>query len=121
MVDGDLESLYRDGYVVLERVIDRHVIAELALALAPHEHPRPRRVYSLAGKGQAFLGLAEHPAVLALVDRVLMPNFLLSTMHSIRLHANEREETWHTDDAFYFSPRPHALPLAVGVLWALED
>jgi ectoine hydroxylase-related dioxygenase (phytanoyl-CoA dioxygenase family) len=59
--------------------------------------------------------------VLALLDRLLMPNFLLSTMQSIRLHPGEVEQAWHTDDAFYFMPRPHALPLAVSVIWAIDD
>ena len=66
-------------------------------------------------------GLCAHPRVLALLDRLLMPNFLLSTMQSIRLHPGEVEQAWHTDDAFYFMPRPHALPLAVSAIWAIDD
>ncbi len=132
MVDADLESLQRDGYVILENAIDRHALGAIVDALAPHEAERPfgrnafegqksQRVYSLAGKGNVFLHVAEHLAVLALVDRLLMPNYLLSTMHSIRLHPGEQAQAWHTDDAFYFSPRPHALPLAISVIWAIED
>ncbi|HET7505974.1 MAG TPA: phytanoyl-CoA dioxygenase family protein [Kofleriaceae bacterium] len=127
-----LESLSHDGYAILERALDRAAVAELTGALAPFEAQRPmgrngfeglrtRRVYSLAGKGDAFLRLAEHPDVLALIDRVLLPNYLLSTMQSIRLHPGEAAQSWHTDDAFYLTARPHARTLAISVIWALED
>jgi len=127
-----IESLERDGYVILEAAIDRSRIAELVDALAPHEAHRPmgrntfegelsQRVYSLAGKGDAFRRLIEHPDVISILDRVLMPNYLLSTAQSIRLHPGETAQAWHTDDSFYLAPRPHALPLAVSVIWAIED
>jgi ectoine hydroxylase-related dioxygenase (phytanoyl-CoA dioxygenase family) len=132
MVEADLESFQRDGYVILENALDRPELDELVATLAPFETTRPmgrnafegqksQRVYSLAGKGAAFQRLAEHPRVLALVDRLLMPNFLLSTMQSIRLHPGEKSQAWHTDDAFYFVQRPHPLPLAVSVIWAIEE
>ncbi|MDB4958853.1 MAG: phytanoyl-CoA dioxygenase (PhyH) family protein [Myxococcales bacterium] len=132
MVEADLEIFDRDGYVILENAIDAQQIAELTAAIAPHEADRPmgrnafegqksQRVYSLAGKGAAFQKLAEHPRVIALIDRLLMPNYLLSTMQSIRLHPGEKPQAWHTDDAFYFAPRPHPLPLSVSVIWAIED
>src|SRR5215831_11481838 len=94
------DSLQRDGYAILERAIDRATIEELIATLAPYEAHRPmgrnafeglrsQRVYSLAGKGEPFLRLAEHPDVIGLVDRVLRPNYLLSTVQSIRLHPGE--------------------------------
>jgi ectoine hydroxylase-related dioxygenase (phytanoyl-CoA dioxygenase family) len=127
-----VESLQRDGYTILERAIDRSCCAELSAALAPYETGRPmgrnafeglrsHRVYSLAGKGEPFRRLAEQPDVLAILDRVLMPNYLLSTAQSIRLHPGEQAQSWHTDDAFYHTPRPHTHPLAVSVIWAIED
>jgi ectoine hydroxylase-related dioxygenase (phytanoyl-CoA dioxygenase family) len=127
-----LELLQRDGYVILERLLDRPVIAELIEALAPFEAGRPmgrnafegersQRVYSLAGKGDVFLRLIEHPEIVALLDAVLLPNYLLSTAQSIRLHPGETAQAWHTDDAFYPSARPHPRPLALSVIWAIED
>ena len=127
-----VESFQRDGYTLLERAIDRSFCAELSAALAPFETGRPmgrnafeglrsHRVYSLAGKGEPFRRLAEQPDVLAVIDRVLMPSYLLSTEQSIRLHPGEQAQSWHTDDAFYHTPRPHSHPLAVTVIWAIED
>jgi len=132
MLDAECEQFERDGFVILERVLDRSTLDELIAALAPYERDRPmgrnafegqksQRVYSLAAKGELFLRLAEHPRVIALLDRLLMPNFLLSTHQSIRLHPGENAQAWHTDDAFYFVPRPHRVPLAVSVIWAIED
>jgi ectoine hydroxylase-related dioxygenase (phytanoyl-CoA dioxygenase family) len=126
------ESLQHDGYVILERLIDRDTLGELVAALAPFEAYRPmgrnafegqrtQRVYSLAGKGEPFLRLIEHPAVVALLDRALLPNWLLSTAQSIRLHPGEAAQAWHTDDAFYFPTRPPARPLALSAIWAVED
>ncbi|HET9626589.1 MAG TPA: phytanoyl-CoA dioxygenase family protein [Kofleriaceae bacterium] len=127
-----LATLRRDGFVILDRVLDRAALAELVGALAPFEAGRPmgrntfegersQRVYSLAGKGEVFRRLIEHPAILALLDRYLLPNYLLSTAQSIRLHPGETPQGWHTDDVFYLVPRPLAQPLGVSVIWAIED
>ena len=132
MVETELETFARDGFVILDRVLDRPELDELIAALAPYEHDRPmgrnpfegrrsQRVYSLAAKGPAFQRLIEHPRVLALLERLLNPNFLLSTAQSIRLHPGEDAQPWHTDDAFYDQPRPRSMPLGVSVIWAIED
>jgi len=134
MADDEIEGLLRrfeeDGFVILPRALDEAGVAEIVAALEPHERARPmgrndfegertQRVYSLAGKGDAFMRLAEHPRVVALLDRLLLPNWLLSTLQSIRLHPGETAQPWHTDDAFYLVPRPRAR-LAVSTIWAIE-
>jgi ectoine hydroxylase-related dioxygenase (phytanoyl-CoA dioxygenase family) len=126
-----LEALEREGYVVMREVLSGGEIAALVDALRLFEEAQPtgrnnfegersKRVYSLAGKGDVFLRLAEQPDVVAVLDAVLMPNWLLSTMQSIRLFPGETPQPWHADDTFYPVPRPHA-PLAISVIWALED
>ena len=126
------EQLGRDGYVILERRLPRDLLDALVAALAPFERARPmgrnnfegersQRVYSLAGKGAPFLALAEQPDVVALLDALLLPNWLLSTLQSIRLHPGETAQPWHTDDAFYDVARPRDKPLGVSVIWAIED
>ncbi len=127
-----LEAYQRDGFVILERLLDRAGVDAVSAALEPYERARPmgrngfegertQRVYSLAGKGDPFLRLAEHPAIVALLDALLLPNYLLSTLQSIRLHPGETAQPWHTDDAFYLFPRPRTERLAVSVIWAIED
>ncbi|HEY5924186.1 MAG TPA: phytanoyl-CoA dioxygenase family protein [Kofleriaceae bacterium] len=132
MLEAELEQFERDGFTILESVLDASALAEIGAALAPYETNRPmgrnafegqksQRVYSLAAKGEAFVRLIEQPRVMALVERLLMPNFLLSTAQSIRLHPGEHAQAWHTDDAFYFCARPRSLTLAVSVIWAIEE
>lgn len=123
------------GYVILSNLLTVLEITELITALEPYEVLRPhgrtdfegtksKRVYSLAGKGNGvFMRLvAEHPAVLNVLDELLFNNYLLSTFQSIRLEQGEKAQEWHTDDAFYglySHPRPGTL--AVSTIWALED
>jgi ectoine hydroxylase-related dioxygenase (phytanoyl-CoA dioxygenase family) len=129
--DDAIAALDRDGFVILESLLDARELAELHAALAPFEDGRPRgrnefegthstRVYSLAAKGEPFLRLAEHPRVVEILDRTLLTNYLLSTLQSIRLHPGESAQPWHTDDAFYLVPAPRPR-LAVSCIWAIED
>ena len=126
-----LEQFRTQGYVILEGLLSGEELREITAAVAPFEAARPpgrtsfegkrsKRVYSLAGKGDVFLRLAEHPRIVALLDQLLLPNWLLSTMQSIRLLPGEARQAWHTDDAFYIVPRPHP-PLGVSVIWAIEE
>lgn len=126
-----LDRFDREGHVVLRDLLSPEDLREITAALAPHERDRPmgrndfegersQRVYALAGKHEVFMRLAEHPAVMAIVAERLSPNWLLSTLQSIRLHPGETAQPWHTDDLFYLIPRPRAL-LGVSAIWAIED
>ena len=128
---SETDDLRRDGFVVLRDVLSAAELEEIAGALAPFEAAQAngrnnfegtltKRVYSLASKGDVFMRLAENARVLEIVDAMLMPHWLLSNLQSIRIHPGETEQPWHADDAFYPVPRPHP-PLAVSVIWALED
>jgi len=128
---SDIETLRRDGFVILRDVLGATELEAITGALRPFEEAqrngrnnfegeRTKRVYSLAGKGDVFMKLAEQPRVLEIVDALLMPNWLLSNLQSIRIFPGETEQPWHADDTFYPVPRPHPT-LAVSVIWALED
>lgn len=130
-LEKTIADFERDGYVILEGLLSADMIDAIKAALAPFEANRPmgrnpfegersQRVYSLAGKGEVFMRLAEHPAVVELLDRLLMPNWLLSNLQSIRLHPGEKGQPFHTDDAFYNVPRPRPR-FAVSTIWAIED
>jgi len=128
---SDVDVLRRDGFVILRDVLGASEVRAIVDALAPFEDAqrhgrnnfegeRTKRVYSLAGKGEIFMQLAENPRVLEIVDALLMPNCLLSNLQSIRIFPGETEQPWHADDTFYPVPRPHPT-LGVSVIWALED
>jgi ectoine hydroxylase-related dioxygenase (phytanoyl-CoA dioxygenase family) len=65
------------------------------------------------------VALCEHLRVVELLDALLLPNWLLSTCQSIRLHPGETAQPWHTDDGFYPVPRPRTR-LAISTIWAIE-
>ncbi len=126
-----LARFRREGYAILPGVLSTAECAALVAALGRYEAGRPmgrndfegeqsKRIYSLAAKGDVFLALAEHPRIVELLDLVLLPNWLLSTMRSIRLFPGETPQPWHADDTFYVVPRPHST-LAVSVIWAIEE
>lgn len=131
-LDDTLARLDRDGFAILNGLLAKAEIAELVAALEPFERGRPmgrndfegersHRVYSLAGKGAAFLRLAENARVVEILDRRLLSNWLLSNLQSIRLHPGETQQPWHTDDLFYPLPRPRSILLGLSVIWAIED
>ncbi len=130
-VDEAIARLDEDGFVILEGLLSRTELDELVATLAPFERARPlgrndfegtssTRVYSLAAKGDPFLRLAEHPRVMEILAQLLLPNWLLSTLQSIRLHPGETAQPWHSDDSFYLVPPPRPR-LAISAIWAIED
>lgn len=64
--------------------------------------------------------LADHPRVLAVLDRLLMPNYLLSALQAINIQPGESAQLPHHDDGLYPIPRPRA-PLAAATIWAIDD
>src|SRR5438874_305180 len=105
-LESSVAAFERDGYVILEELLSPCELVAITAALAPFERDRPmgrnnfegersQRTYSLAGKGPVFLELAAHPRIVELLDHLLLPNWLLSTYQSIRLHPGESEQPWH--------------------------
>ena len=72
----------------------------------PFEGHATQRVYSVLSKTRACDRIVDHPRVLALLDRLLMPNYLLSMLQLINIQPGEQAQMLHTDDAFYPLPRP---------------
>ncbi len=72
----------------------------------PFEGHATQRVYSVLNKTRACDRIVDHPRVLALLDRLLMPNYLLSMLQVINILPGEQAQMLHTDDAFYPLPRP---------------
>jgi ectoine hydroxylase-related dioxygenase (phytanoyl-CoA dioxygenase family) len=122
--------LREHGCVVVEDALSAREVDALSTAISALEagHPRGRnvfegeqshRLYSLVTQGRPFEEIAQHPVALEILDALLLPNWLLSNCQSIRLYPGETRQPWHSDDSFYFVPRPHA-PLGVSSIWALE-
>src|SRR5215210_5572556 len=67
-----------------------------------------QRVYSVLNKTRSCDVIADHPRVLALLDRLFLPNYLLSMLQVINILPGEQAQMLHTDDGFYPIPRPRA-------------
>src|SRR5690349_15553344 len=89
-----IQQLDRDGYLVMEDVLAQEagtaIDAELTALLGPtgrntFEGTRTRRIYSLLTKTRICDEVVEHPRVLALLDQLLMPNYLLSQLQAISI------------------------------------
>src|SRR5579883_1055072 len=112
-----LAAIRDEGYVVLPELLGASELAEVRAALAPHlgrralgrnnfEGFETERVYSLVARGAVFERLVEHPRVLALVDALLDPSYLLTASQAICIHPGETPQAFHTDDSFYRIARP---------------
>lgn len=129
VADADLAMLRRDGYVILPDLLTADDLMEIREAVVPllDLHGRNRfeghttqRVYSVLNKTRACDRIADHPRVLALLDRLFLPNYLLSMLQVINILPGEQAQMLHTDDGFYPIPRPRAA-LGAATIWAIDD
>ncbi|WP_433195332.1 phytanoyl-CoA dioxygenase family protein [Nocardia sp. CA-107356] len=128
-VDADLAALDRDGYVILDGLLDAAQCAALRTELLPLLGPNGRnafeghhtqRLYSVLGKTRMVDGLVDHPRVLALLDRLLLPGYLLSQLQIINIAPGENAQLLHPDDGFYPVPRPRKA-LSAATIWAIDE
>jgi ectoine hydroxylase-related dioxygenase (phytanoyl-CoA dioxygenase family) len=126
-----LAALARDGYVILERAITAAELERVRAGLAPalaagktgrndFEGTATRRVYALLAKVPETAVLVEHPSILAIVDRLLLPSYLLTAHQAIQIAPGESPQPWHFDDGFYPIPRPRP-SVSISTIWAIDD
>jgi ectoine hydroxylase-related dioxygenase (phytanoyl-CoA dioxygenase family) len=131
-VTEDLRSFERDGFVVLENAVDADVLECIRSEMSPwlgddayrgrndFEGNLSNRVYALLAKAPAIATLVEHPWVIAMLDELLLPHFLLSANLAINLLPGETAQQFHIDDDFYRVPRPRPA-ISVSAIWAIDD
>jgi ectoine hydroxylase-related dioxygenase (phytanoyl-CoA dioxygenase family) len=104
------------GFTVIENYLGAAQIEQFREGLAPclgtyrgrnpFEGHTTERVYTLVGRGKVFEESAADPRLLAILDRLLRPNYLLSANHAICIYPGEKAQSLHFDDGFYPFPRP---------------
>src|SRR5689334_8339578 len=132
-VDGHVDAIARTGYTVLERVVEPELVDALAadlerlegdLAVRPagnsFEGDRTIRIYNLLALGKLYEAIPVHAAVLPVVERVLDPGCLVSSLSSISILPGERAQPIHADDQLIPLPKPH-VPTVCNTMWALTD
>lgn len=129
VVNADMTALDRDGYLIWENLLSADECARIKETVAPwlahtgrnsFEGHRTQRVYSLLSRTRVCDRLVDHPRVLAVLDRLLMDNYLLSALQAINIQPGETAQLAHHDDGFYPIPRPRE-PLAAATIWAIDD
>jgi ectoine hydroxylase-related dioxygenase (phytanoyl-CoA dioxygenase family) len=132
-VQAHLDRIDRDGYTILADVFSKddadalvadldRLDRELGIQFASNdfEGRRTRRIYNLLVHGARYQAIPVHPRVLPVVDGVLDPGCLVSSLSSIAIHPGERAQPIHADDQLLPLPKPH-VPTVCNTMWALTD
>lgn len=132
-VDEHLARIERDGYTIVAGVLDPQAVAglrthlerlEADLGTAPagnsFEGARTWRVYNLLAHGGRFPEIPVHPRVLPIVEGVLDPGCLVSSLSSIAIGPGEVAQPVHADDQLMPIAKPHP-PTVCNTMWALTD
>jgi len=111
-----LDELDAQGFTIIPDFLDAVLLARVREGLAPHlathagrnnfEGFRTERVYTLVGRGRVFEDIVEDRRVLALLDTLLKPGYLLTASQAICIYPGETPQPIHYDDSFYPIPRP---------------
>lgn len=129
IVDADMAALDHNGYLIWENLLSSDECQQIKKTVAPwlehtgrnaFEGRHTQRVYSLLSRTRVCDRLVDHPRVLAVLDRLLMDNYLLSALQAINIQPGETAQMAHHDDGFYPIPRPRE-PLAAATIWAIDD
>jgi ectoine hydroxylase-related dioxygenase (phytanoyl-CoA dioxygenase family) len=128
-----VERINRDGYTIVENAIEPDLIdglledldrlvVELDIKPAANtfEGSSTLRVYNLLAHGERFERVPVHPAILPIVDGVLGPGCLVSSLSSIDIRPGETAQPIHADDMLMPIPKPHP-PTVCNTMWALTD
>jgi hypothetical protein len=82
--------------------------------------PRNQRIFGLLNKGIEFAALAEHPLALALMEHLLDPMFLISSITANITGPGGHPMYLHYDQDYVPGPWP-PFPLVANIIWMLDD
>jgi hypothetical protein len=128
-VDEQHEALLRDGFVIIDKLVPDQVLDKLRAESGPQlghlgrnsfEGERTQRIYGVPEKLRSADPFIEHPLILAHLDRLLMPNYLLSQCQVINVMSHSPAQPLHIDDGFYPWPRPRPA-LSAATVFAVDD
>lgn len=128
-VETDLAAVLSNGYVIWENLLGPGECDGIREQVTPllddtgrnnFEGHRTQRLYSVLAKTRSCDRLVDHPRALALLDRLLMTNYLLSALQVINILPGESAQMLHFDDAIYPLPRPRPA-VGAATIWAIDD
>jgi ectoine hydroxylase-related dioxygenase (phytanoyl-CoA dioxygenase family) len=128
-----VKEVAEQGYTIVEDAIEPALVDELTASLDRLERffdvqPSPNsfeghntlRIYNLLAFDDAWQRVPVHASVLPVVDRVLDPGCLISSLSSIDILPGEAAQPIHADDQLIPLPKPHP-PTVCNSMWALTD
>ncbi|HEV2362328.1 MAG TPA: phytanoyl-CoA dioxygenase family protein, partial [Acidimicrobiales bacterium] len=126
-------AVNEQGYTIIEDAIEPDLIDALAadlLRLETELDVKPAhndfegrhtvRIYNLLVFGELYERIPVHENVLPVVDGVLDPGCLVSSLSSIAIGPGETAQPIHADDQLIPIPKPHP-PTVCNTMWALTD
>ncbi|MFI6737600.1 phytanoyl-CoA dioxygenase family protein [Nonomuraea sp. NPDC050451] len=122
-----MSALHRDGYLVMHDLLTPAACGRIRAELTPLLRPAGRdpfrsshirRVYGVLHNTRATDALIDHPRVLALLDRLLLPNYLLSQLEVMEVSPGAPARPASYEDQRYPLARPRPA-LSVTALWTL--
>ena len=132
-IEAHAAHIERDGYTILERVIEPDLLDALTADLTriereqhivpaqnPFEGTRTVRIYNLLARGDLYAQIPVHDAVLPIVEKVLDRGCLVSSLSSIAIDPDETAQPIHADDQVIPIPKPHVAVIC-NTMWALTD
>jgi ectoine hydroxylase-related dioxygenase (phytanoyl-CoA dioxygenase family) len=130
---GHIERLDRDGCTIVEDAFDvatamaldadiDRLERELGIGFGGNgfEGHATTRVYNLLALGERYAQVPVHPVVLPLMEHLLGPGCLVSSISAITIHPGETAQPIHADDQVIPIPKPHRAVTA-NSMWALTD
>jgi ectoine hydroxylase-related dioxygenase (phytanoyl-CoA dioxygenase family) len=122
-----------DGYAIVDKAVDLGLCDEIAgdllrlekdLGISTGENAfegtKTTRIYNLLIHGTLYERIPLHPNILPIVEHVLDPGLLISSLSSISIGSDETPQPIHSDDQLIPLPKPHP-PLICNTMWAITD
>jgi ectoine hydroxylase-related dioxygenase (phytanoyl-CoA dioxygenase family) len=122
-----------DGYTILTDAIEADLLdaldedllrLERELGVSPADNSfegrHTVRIYNLLARGRLYERIPVHESVLPVVEGVLDPGCLVSSLSSIAIDPGETAQPIHADDQLIPIPKPHP-PTVCNTMWALTD
>jgi ectoine hydroxylase-related dioxygenase (phytanoyl-CoA dioxygenase family) len=132
-VTAHVEAVRRDGFTIIEDAFDADLAdalradldrLERELGVVPSgndfEGARTVRIYNLLVHGALYQQIPVHDTVLPVVEGVLDPGCLISSLSSIVICPEEKAQPIHSDDILIPLDKPHR-PIICNTMWALTD
>jgi len=133
LVAQHVQHIADHGYTIVEDAIEPELIDALRRDLIrleeffrvepagnSFEGFHTLRVYNLLAFGRIFELVPVHRNVLPIVEQVLDPGCLISSLSSISIQPGEVAQPIHADDQLIPLPKPHP-PTVCNSMWALTD